>query len=305
MVLNPSEQARGDVAEPLRYERRLDDDPEFALAESSRYFEEKSGLHEALREIAGRLDKLAVPYAVAGGLALFMHGYRRTTEDVDILVGREDIKRIHQGLEGLGYKREFRGGKNLRDTEHNIKIEFLLSRDFPGDGRPKPVAFPEPGAAAVERGGIKFLALPTLVELKLASGMTSLDRLKDLTDVQELIKIRGLPRDFGEQLHPYVREKYAELWQSTRSTGRRYVMIWRNKFLTVDAKTGADMVERLREGAATLAAMLADGVELDPGGGTADDYACLVTTDPEVARKYDMHDESELLPEDEDEAGER
>ena len=45
--------------------------------------------------------------------------------------------------------------------------------------------------------------------------------------------------------------------------------------------------------------MLADGVTLDPDGRTSDDYACLVTTDPVVAKKYDMHDEKEFLGDDE------
>jgi hypothetical protein len=221
---------------------------------------------------------------------------------VDILVGREDIKRIHQGLVGLGYRPVWEGSKNLRDTQHNVKIEFLRSGDFPGDGNKKPVAFPDPARAAVERDGIKILALPTLIELKLASGMTSPDRLKDLTDVQELIKILTLPREFAEQLDPYVREKYMELWKSTRDTGRRYIAIWRNKFLTLDAKTLPEMIDHLKGAVATLESMLADGVELDPKGGTADDYAYLVTHDPDVARKYDMHDESELFPADDDDA---
>jgi len=47
--------------------------------------------------------------------------------------------------------------------------------------------------------------------LKLASGMTAPDRLKDLADVQELIKIRHLSREFAENLNPYVRAKYLEL----------------------------------------------------------------------------------------------
>jgi len=46
--------------------------------------------------------------------------------------------------------------------------------------------------------------------------------------------------------------------------------------------------------------MRSDGVTLDPDGGTSDDYAHLVTTDPDVARKYDMHDESEFLGNDEE-----
>ena len=44
--------------------------------------------------------------------------------------------------------------------------------------------------------------------------------------------------------------------------------------------------------------MLADGVTLDPDGGTADDYAYLVTTDPQVAKKYGMEDESEFFNDD-------
>jgi hypothetical protein len=34
-----------------------------------------------------------------------------------------------------------------------------------------------------------------------------------LSDVQEIIRILGLPLDFQEQLDPYVREKFKEIWQ--------------------------------------------------------------------------------------------
>jgi hypothetical protein len=40
--------------------------------------------------------------------------------------------------------------------------------------------------------GIKTVILEKLIELKLASGMTAADRLKDLADVQELIKTKSL-----------------------------------------------------------------------------------------------------------------
>ena len=62
-----------------------------------------------------------------------------------------------------------------------------------------------------DRGGQPILRLPTLVELKLASGMTNPGRLKDLADVQEVIRSLGLKADFASQLHPYVRGKYQEL----------------------------------------------------------------------------------------------
>lgn len=70
----------------LTYEQRLARDPGWALSEGSRHFEEKSAVFEALRKITNRLNGMGVPYAVVGGLALFQHGLRRFTEDVDILV---------------------------------------------------------------------------------------------------------------------------------------------------------------------------------------------------------------------------
>ena len=126
-----------------RYEDQLDQDLEWALKEGSRHFEEKSAVNDALRRITQRLDELGIPYAIAGGMALYMHGFRRFTEDVDILVAKEDIKRIHEALEGRGYRPPFEKSKNLRDTENQVRIEFLLSGGYPGDGKPKPVAFPD------------------------------------------------------------------------------------------------------------------------------------------------------------------
>jgi hypothetical protein len=203
------------------YEHQLDQDRGWALSEGSRHFEEKSAVQDALRKIARRLSELGVPYAVAGGMALFRHGFRRFTEDVDILVTREGLKTIHDQLEGRGYLPPFTGSKQLRDTEHGVRIEFLTTGDFPGDGKPKPVAFPDPAKVGVDLDGIVCLSLPTLVELKLASGMTGgVHRLKDLADVVALIKDRGLSADFAERLDPYVRPKYAELWEGARADPR-------------------------------------------------------------------------------------
>jgi hypothetical protein len=105
----------------------------------------------------------------------------------------------------------FAGSKQLRDTDTGVRIEFLVTGQFPGDGKPKPIAFPDPASASVEIDGIRYLSLENLIELKLASGMTNPGRLKDLADVQELIRILKLPLAFQARLDPYVREKFAEL----------------------------------------------------------------------------------------------
>jgi hypothetical protein len=289
------------VGAPASYEQLLSTDPRWALIEGSRYFEEKSAVWDALRMIARRLSDLGVPYAVAGGIALFRHGYRRFTEDVDIVVDKASLKLIHRELQGRGYLPPFAHSKNLRDTELGVKIEFLLTGEFPGDGKPKPVSFPDPSAVTFEHEGIQFINLQTLVELKIASGMTGSDRHRDLIDVQELIKAIDLPKEFAEKLNPYVREKYDELWVATRPVGKRYIELWRNKFLTVNAQSLDEMIELLGGAVERLKAMRDDGVYLDPEGGTADDYAHLVTTDPDIAKKYGMIDEREFWSEDLDE----
>jgi hypothetical protein len=285
-----------DDAPLVSYEQRLSLDRRWALIEGSRHFEKASAVHDALLRITHRLDEIGVPYAIADGMALFEHGVRRFTEDVDILVTKDGLKAIHEQLSGLGYVRAFPGSKNLRDTEHGVRIEFLITGHYPGDGKPKPVRFPDPAAVWVERDGIKYLGLAPLIELKLASGISSADRGKDLADVQELIKTLSLPADFAGQLDATVRDKFAELRAATR-TGKRYMTLWRNKHLTTRARTIDDMIAGLHGAAATLEAMRADGVVLDPDG-IADDYARLVTTDPDVARKYDMQDEREFWGED-------
>jgi hypothetical protein len=111
------------------------------------------------------------------------------------------------------------GLKTIEDVldATGVHMEFLVAGRFPGDGKPKPVAFPDPAQSAVAIDGIRYLRLNTLVELKLASGMTNPGRLKDLADVQELIRVRRLPFEFSHQLNSYVRPKFKELWQAVQA----------------------------------------------------------------------------------------
>ena len=189
-----------------------------AIREASRFFMQTDPVHESLGEITSRLGKLGIPYAVMGGMALVAHGYLRTTEDVDILVTQDGLQEIHRSVVGLGYRPVFEGSKNVRDTRTGVRIEFVVAGGYPGDGKPKPVAFPNPTDVAVEIDGIRYVRLATLIELKLASGMTNPGRVRDLGDVQELIRVLKLPDDFANQLNPYVRDKFLELASAIRGS---------------------------------------------------------------------------------------
>lgn len=180
------------------------------------FFMKSSPLHESVRRIASALDRLGVPFAVAGALAANAHGHVRTTADVDILVTREGLQRFKDRWLGRGWVEKFPGSRGLRDAVTNVPIDILLAGDYPGDGLPKPVCFPDPATVAVpDETGWPVLPLKTLVELKLASGMTAPHRIQDLADVLNLIRVNGLPEEYAEELDPYVRSKFRELWRAS------------------------------------------------------------------------------------------
>src|SRR5258708_32652899 len=97
----------------IAYENLLKQDRRWGFHEGSMHFEKESAVHKRLQRIAKRLDELGVPYAIAGAMAMFYHGYERFTSDVDILVRPDGLQKIHQQLEGLGYLAPFEGSKQL------------------------------------------------------------------------------------------------------------------------------------------------------------------------------------------------
>src|SRR5204863_5468185 len=114
----------------------------------------------------------------------------------------------HEAVDGLGFIRPFSVSKNLRDTETGVKIEFLITGAFPGDGKPKEVAFPNPADVAVVFDEVSYVNLPTFITLKLTSGLTGEGRGKDINDVFELIKAANLDESLTPQLSPLVQAEY-------------------------------------------------------------------------------------------------
>jgi len=185
--------------------------------EARRYFMGEGTLNKTLARLSNDLEERGIDYMVIGAVALLAHGYPRFTEDIDLVMTAEGLQKFHEELVGLGYVPAFPGArKRLRSTTDNVSIEVMTTGEYPGDGKPKPVSMPEPAQASTEIDGIKVVTLEKLIELKLASGISAPDRLKDLADVQELIKIRNLGADFALNLDPYVRAKYLELEEAVR-----------------------------------------------------------------------------------------
>ena len=193
--------------------------PVAAYDEGLRFFMGEGILNETLRRVAKDLENHHIDYIVIGAVALNNYDYRRFTEDIDLILTREGLEKFQKELVGLGYHPAQIGAtKKFRTTQENVTVEIITSGEFPGDGKPKPVVFPDPSESQTEIDGVKTLTLEKLIELKLASGMTAPHRLKDLADVQELVKVKSLTADFAEKLNPFVREKFLELQKAVEDS---------------------------------------------------------------------------------------
>ena len=169
---------------------------------------------KAARKLVAILEAEGVPYAIIGALALNEYGHRRVTVDVDLVMREEDLRAFKSRWLDKGYAERVPGTGKLLDTEHGVNIDVLSTGRFPGDDKPKPIAFPDPATTAIRGAPFAMLPVARWIELKLASGMVARHRLKDLADVQELIRSAGLVRDLADELHPWVRDKFLELWQA-------------------------------------------------------------------------------------------
>ena len=186
--------------------------PLAAYEEGLRFFRGRGIMNNTLKVLAADLENQGIDYCVIGAVALNQHGYRRFTEDIDLLLSPEGLERFRQTLVGRGYRPAFpNASKKFRATADGVPVEIITSGEYPGDGKPKPVRFPDPAEVSVVIDGVRTLTLERLIELKLASGMTGLGRLKDLADVQELIRLKGLDAGFADRLSPYVRDKFLEM----------------------------------------------------------------------------------------------
>ena len=203
------------------YEEQLGESFDHLLREADLYFEDSGKLHSTLADLTRRLDASGISYAVLGAIALARHGYQRMTVVIDLLLSPQGLARFQEDCVGRGYVPAFNGAtKSFRATETGVRVDVITSGEFPGDGLPKPVVYPEPGDVAVEMNGVRVVNLEKLIEFKLASGTSAPHRLRDLADVQDTIRALRLPEDFGDRLDASVRSVYLDLWRMAQRPDR-------------------------------------------------------------------------------------
>lgn len=161
------------------------------------------------------LANAEIAHAVLGGVAVCLHGYRRNTVDVDVLIDRDAVESVKTSLTDAGFawddvQREFR-------SESGIPVQFLMTGDRAG--RDSDVRLPDlSNPDDVTRiDDLPVVSLARLIESKIACGTGNPRRThKDFADVVELIAVNDLSRSFARFLHKSVRKQFHELVLNAR-----------------------------------------------------------------------------------------
>ena len=175
------------------------------------FFDGTDNVHKTMRRIADILEAASIPYAVAGGMAVNAHGYRRTTDDVDFLVTADGFNALIEVADSADIDRVPGRARRFVDRTTGVTFDVLVTGNYPGRGDPGPIAYPDPAAVAQIIENRPVLNLPTLVQLKLAA-----HRHKDFGDVVELIGVNKLDERFLEAIHPSVHSDYIECLEEKR-----------------------------------------------------------------------------------------
>jgi hypothetical protein len=146
----------------------------------------------AAAEVASRaLREAGIPHALAGGLAVGAHGYPRTTDDVDFLVGDEAFVHHAGGLVTL---------KVPLIAVGNVRIDLVSIDPTKEENEQLRPAVESPA----ESEQIPVVPLTALVYMKLKA-----NRQKDQADLVELLKrgkidIRGIDRYLEARAPAYL-----------------------------------------------------------------------------------------------------
>lgn len=170
-------------------------------------------VRERLLRATGALEKAGIPYAVIGGNAVAAWVSRvdesavRNTQDVDILLRREDLEAAKTALAAVGFLyRRVRGidifldgpGTKARDAVHIILAgEKVRSGD----------EVPAPEVTEAEKGSdFRFVTLEALVRMKLTAY-----RRKDQTHLMDMLDLGMIDESWLSRLHPTLATRLKEL----------------------------------------------------------------------------------------------
>lgn len=155
-----------------------------------------------LLRLAARVTAATGAPAV-GGIAVFLHGYRRTTEDIDLFAADPVAVRDILRREGASW--------DATRREHileGVAIHLVTAADT------------APPTATTKIRNVEVVSLVDLVRMKLATGLDRVERAKDLADVVELIRRVPLDASLAARLPSSQRVAFRKLCRAVRAEDR-------------------------------------------------------------------------------------
>jgi hypothetical protein len=140
---------------------------------------------QELKELLAALEDAHLDYALCGGVALAIHGAPRATQDIDILLRREDLDRLRQVVRPRGFTLEsfpmdFASGLTIQRFTKLVGADPLMLDVLFADG-PVESVWRDRQTAEIEGGKVQVVSRQGLISLKLAAG-----RPQDLADIKRL-----------------------------------------------------------------------------------------------------------------------
>ena len=142
-------------------------------------------LHDELIALVAALDREKAEYALIGGLAVAIWGAPRFTQDIDLLVLRDQLDRAKTAARSCGFVLEsfpmgFKDGTELHRMSKLAAGEHLLV-DFMLVNGQLQAAWDSRRGVPFEGGTLSVISRESLMAMKVAAG-----RQQDLLDVEKL-----------------------------------------------------------------------------------------------------------------------
>jgi hypothetical protein len=162
------------------------------------------------REFDKILTDLGIDHAFIGGLVANEYGYPKPTDDMDLIITREEYQNL------LDNKHRIEGLKTRQGTRNmvykGVEIDFV----FPDDSTKYP-DIKTPNLEAVDYTGFKIVSLLDFFYLKLLAG-----RLGDYAAIVDILKRHSeIDANALNDREPQIDNKFRELWQLAQEESKR------------------------------------------------------------------------------------
>lgn len=177
------------------------------LFEAQMFFDDQGPVPETYRRLRDVLHRANLPYIVIGAMAVNAHGFVRATQDIDICMRAEDLRRFKETIVGGAFLPVEGRPRRFMDAATRTTVDILISGHIAGRrDKNHDVLFPDP-AEAEFHGTAPTVSIEKLIELKLVTW-----RHRDWADVIDLIRFLQLEESFADRLHPTVRSAYLQCY---------------------------------------------------------------------------------------------